>query len=122
MKSLYLEAGHLNKWRENSSTSIFRHSGNCLHDADKIVFIVTEFSKHIKQATSHDLPIEQERLGLVDGLAIPAINADTFNSNTQQMSAVGGLKEELNSKCSKCRKAQNKKATNNDNASTENGR
>lgn len=54
------------KLRTNKSTSIFRHSGNCLHDADKIIFIVTEFSKHVKQAASHNLPTEQERIRLVD--------------------------------------------------------
>lgn len=43
----------------NASTSILRHSGNCLHDTDKVIFIVAELSKHIKQATSHDLPRKQ---------------------------------------------------------------
>jgi len=43
-----------------ASTSIFWHSGNCLHDTDKVIFIVTELSKHIKQAASHDLPREQQ--------------------------------------------------------------
>lgn len=61
----------------NISTSVFRHSGHCLHDADKIVFIVTEFSKHIKQATSHDLPTEQESIKIVDRLLIPHIVTHT---------------------------------------------
>lgn len=54
------------KWRQkNQSTSIFRHSGHCFHDTDKVIFIVTEFSKHIKQAASHDLPKKQQSLKLV---------------------------------------------------------
>lgn len=48
--------------KANTSTSILWHSGNCLHDTDKVIFIVTELSKHIKQATSHDLPRKQQEL------------------------------------------------------------
>ena len=48
--------------QENPSTSIFWHSGNCLHDTDKVIFIVTELPKHIKQAASHDLPRKQQEL------------------------------------------------------------
>lgn len=47
--------------KEKASTSIFWHSGNCLHDTDKVIFIVTELSKHIKQAASHDLPRKQQK-------------------------------------------------------------
>lgn len=54
-----------NKKKINQSTSIFRHSGHCFHDTDKVIFIVTEFSKHIKQATSHDLPKKQQSVKLV---------------------------------------------------------
>lgn len=48
-----------NKQAKKKSTCILWHSGNCFHDTGKVIFIVTELSKHIKQATSHDLPRKQ---------------------------------------------------------------
>lgn len=62
---IWIQVWRHNIWtneKENTATSIFWHSGNCLHDTDKVIFIVTELSKHIKQAASHDLPRKQREL------------------------------------------------------------
>lgn len=58
---IYQETWQLRYEKKNRSTSILWHSGNCLHDTDKVIFIVTELSKHIKQPTSHDLPRKQQK-------------------------------------------------------------
>lgn len=52
------------------STFMFGYSGNCIHDMDKILFLVCDLSKHIKQATSQDLPMKQESTKLVECLPI----------------------------------------------------
>lgn len=60
-KATTAAAAERNK-RKHVSTSILGHSGNRLHDTDKIIFIVTELSKHIEQPASHDLPRKQQEL------------------------------------------------------------
>lgn len=72
----------INYKKENKSTSIFWHSGNCLHDTDKVIFIVTELSKHIKQSASHDLPKKQQSIQLVDCPPIPT-SAECRQRNRQ---------------------------------------